>query len=157
MRKQPSQASRLRALTLSRSLPSGADLSVPFFSTARALSLSRGPRSPVVESLPRASLFSLSAPWASPVSSTLSALAVDGACALTHVAGFLGHDAHPHVQLPSYSPTYAPRTPLTLFRAASPSLALCPRRQPPPETHAFIPGHLARRRPLRASPSSAPR
>jgi hypothetical protein len=42
-----------------------------FFSTA--LSLSRGPVSPVVEPLPRASLFSLSAPWVSPVSSALSA------------------------------------------------------------------------------------
>jgi hypothetical protein len=38
-----------------------------------SLSLSRGPGPPVVESLPRASLFSLSAPWASPVSSALSA------------------------------------------------------------------------------------
>jgi hypothetical protein len=41
---------------------------------ARALlSLSRGPGSPVVEPLPRASLFSLSVTWASPVSSALSA------------------------------------------------------------------------------------
>jgi hypothetical protein len=41
------------------------------------LSLSRGPRSPVAEPLPRAPLSSLSAPWACPVSSAPSALAVD--------------------------------------------------------------------------------
>jgi hypothetical protein len=43
---------------LSRSLPSGADLSVPVSSPAPPpLSLSRGPGSPVAESLPRASPF----------------------------------------------------------------------------------------------------
>jgi hypothetical protein len=52
-------------------------------------------------------------------------------------------------------PTSAPRTPLNLFRAASPSLTLCPRHQSPPETHARVPGHPARWRPLQASPSSA--
>jgi hypothetical protein len=68
-----------------------------------------------------------------------------GACALAHVVGFLGHDALPRAQLPSYSPASAPRTPLTSLRSALPSLALCPRRQPPPETRARVPGHPARR------------
>jgi hypothetical protein len=35
------------------------------------------------------------------VSSAPSALAVTGACALAHVAGFLDHDARPRAQLPS--------------------------------------------------------
>jgi hypothetical protein len=150
-----------RALSLSLALcPVGLICRRPFFSTARALppslSLSRGPGSPVVEPLPRASLFSLSAPWASRVSS-LRASPWTGACALAHVVGFLGHDAHPRVQLPSYSPACAPRTPLTSFRTPSPSLVLCPRRQPPPETRVHVPDHPARRRLLQASPSSAPR
>jgi hypothetical protein len=46
-----------------------------FFSPA--LSLSHGPGSPVTELLPRAPLPSLSAPWACPISSAPSALAVD--------------------------------------------------------------------------------
>jgi hypothetical protein len=44
---------------------------------APSLSLSRGPRSPVVEPLPRVPLSSLSAPWAYPLSSVPSALVVD--------------------------------------------------------------------------------
>jgi hypothetical protein len=85
---KPSQVARPRRLTggkfpshvpsLSRSLPSGADLSaLVSFASAPSLSLSRGPRSPVVEPLPRAPLSSLFAPWACPVSSAPSALAVD--------------------------------------------------------------------------------
>jgi hypothetical protein len=42
-----------------------------------SLCLSRGPRSPVAESLPRAPLSSLSTPWACPISSAFSTLAVD--------------------------------------------------------------------------------
>ena len=45
---------------------------------------------------------------------------------------------------PFYSPGSAPRTPLASLRSTSPSLALCPRRQPPPETRARVPDHLAR-------------
>jgi hypothetical protein len=148
----------LSAPSFSHSLPLGADLSAPI-SFARALplslSLSRGPGSPVVEPLPHASPFlslhrgpvlsvppSSRSPWT-------------GACALAHVAGFLGHDACPRAQLSSYSPAGAPHTPLTSFRTLSPSLALYPRRQPPPETRARVPGHSARRRRLQASPSSA--
>jgi hypothetical protein len=48
-----------------------------FSSPARSLSLSRGPRSLVAEPLPRTPLSSLSAPWACPVSSAPSTLAVD--------------------------------------------------------------------------------
>jgi hypothetical protein len=68
---------------------------------APLLSLPRGPGSPFVESLPRASPFlslrrgpSLSVPPSPRPPWT-------GECALTHVAGFLGHDAHPRAQLPS--------------------------------------------------------
>jgi hypothetical protein len=52
-----------RALSLSRSLLAGADLSAPVALPAHVplLSLSRGPGSPGVEPLPRASLFSLCA------------------------------------------------------------------------------------------------
>jgi hypothetical protein len=91
---RPSQAARPRRLTggprlsaavplsrarsLSRSLPAGANLSAPvFFTRALPLSLSRGPGSPVAESLPHAPLSSLSAQWACPISSAPSALAVD--------------------------------------------------------------------------------
>jgi hypothetical protein len=47
------------------------------FARTLPLSLSRGPRSPVTEPLPRAPLSSLFASWACPVSSAPSALAVD--------------------------------------------------------------------------------
>jgi hypothetical protein len=53
-------------------------LSAPVsFTRSLPLSLSRGPGSPVAESLPRAPLSSLSAPWACPISSAPFALAVD--------------------------------------------------------------------------------
>jgi hypothetical protein len=78
-----------------------------------------------------------------------------GACSLAHVVWFLCHDACPRAQLSSYSPAGAPHTPLTSFRIPSPSLALCPRRQPPPETRARVPDHPARWSPRQASPSSA--
>jgi hypothetical protein len=90
-----------RAPSLSRSLPSWADLSAPvFFTRALPLSLSRGPGSPVTEPLPRASPFlSLRR---GPVMSVppSSLLPWTGECALAHVAGFHGHDARPRVQLP---------------------------------------------------------
>jgi hypothetical protein len=73
-----SGSSPSRAPSLSRSLPSGADLSTPVpFTCALPLSLSRGPRSPAAEPLPRAPLSSLFAPWACLVSSAFFALAVD--------------------------------------------------------------------------------
>jgi hypothetical protein len=46
------------------------------------------------------------------------------------------------------APPCAPHTPLASFCLAAPSLALCPRRQPPSETRARVLGHPARRRPL---------
>jgi hypothetical protein len=64
--------------SLSRSLPSGAELSAPVSSPVRPLpSLPRGPAIPDAEPLPHAPFLSLSAPWASPVSSALPAPAVD--------------------------------------------------------------------------------
>jgi hypothetical protein len=68
-----------RPLSLALSPPSGSSLSAPVTSPARSpsLSLSRGPGSPVIEPLPRASLFSLPAPWTNPASSAFLAPAVD--------------------------------------------------------------------------------
>jgi hypothetical protein len=73
-----SGSSPSHAPSLSRSLPAGANLSASvFFTRALPLSLSRGPGSQVAEPLPRVPLSSLSAPWACPVSSAPSTLAVD--------------------------------------------------------------------------------
>jgi hypothetical protein len=122
-----------------------------------SLSLSRGPALPVTELLPRASPFlslchgpslsvppSSSQPWTS-------------ACALAHVAGFLGHDAT-HVPSSLFRALPAPRThPSPHFAQLRPlscsAHAACRR----PETRARVPGHPARRRSPQASPSSAPR
>jgi hypothetical protein len=77
-----------------------------------------------------------------------------GECALAHVAGFLSHDAPTH-PAPFLEPRNACTRSPASFHAALPSLALCPRRQTPPETRACVPDHLAHRRPCQASPSSS--
>jgi hypothetical protein len=76
--------------------------------------------------------------------------------ALAHVAGILGHVALPTPQL-LFEPRPCPHALPASFHAVPPSLALCSRRQTSPETRARLPGHLARRRPRQATPSSAPR
>jgi hypothetical protein len=92
-----SGSSPSRAPSLSRSLPAGANLSaLVFFTHALPLSLSHGPGSPVAEPLPRSSLSSLSVPWAYPVSSAPSALAVD-LCVRTR--------AHRRISRPRRPPT----------------------------------------------------
>jgi hypothetical protein len=136
-----------RAPSLSRLLPSGADLSVPVFFTGAlplSLSLSRRPGSLVSSHCPRASPF-LSTPWACPVSSAPSALAVDQRVRSrtrrrisrprrppTHLAPFLE---------PRRWPTHTPRLislSFTLSRAlpSSPDIARDPRSRPSssPET-----------------------
>jgi hypothetical protein len=122
-----------------------------------SLSLSRGPGPLVTEPLPRTPLSSLSTSWACPVSSAPSALAMDRRMRtrarhrisrprrpLTRPAPFL----EPH-QCPAHTPRLISLS-FTLSRALpSPPAAT--------ETHARVPDHLARPRPLQASPSSAPR
>jgi hypothetical protein len=89
------------ALSLSRSLPSGADLSAPVSSPTRpsSLSASRAWFASCRAVAPRVP-FSFSTLWACPVRSPPPS-PWTGECALAHVAGFLGHDARPRAQLPS--------------------------------------------------------
>jgi hypothetical protein len=140
-----SGSSRSRAPSLALSLPSWTSLSAPVTSPALSpsLSLFRGPGSPALSRCARP-LFSL--------------CTVDLPCqfhlprarrgpARAHSRTSSGFSATTPAHAPS-SLFRAPRTPLTSFCTASPSLALCPRLQPPPETHARVPGHRARRIPL---------
>jgi hypothetical protein len=96
-----------------------------------ALSLSHGPEPPVVEPLPRASLFSLSAPWASPVSSTLSARRRG--------------PAHAHSRTSSG------------FSATTPAHAPNPLLIAPPVPHAHPSPHFAHPHPLSRSALAASR
>jgi hypothetical protein len=99
-----------RARSFSRSLPSGADLSVPVsFARAHLLSLClAGPVRQLPSHCPARPLFlslrrgpALSVPPSSCSSWT-------GACALAHFARFLGHDARPRAQLPFLEPRQCP-------------------------------------------------
>jgi hypothetical protein len=97
------------APSFSRSLTSGADISVPV-SFARSLSLcvSRGPGSPVPSRCPRASPF-LSLRRGPALSIPPSPLSPwTGECAHAHVTRFLGHDACPRAQLPFLEPRQCP-------------------------------------------------
>jgi hypothetical protein len=75
--------------------------------------------------------------------------------ALAHVTGILGHDARPRAPAPFLSPACVHTNSPASICTAPPSLALYSRRQTTPETRARLPGHLARRRPRQATPSSA--
>jgi hypothetical protein len=143
-----------RAPSLPRSLPSGASLSAPVFFPALPLSLSRGPGPLVAEPLPRTLLSPLSAPWTLPVS---SALAVDRRVR-TRACHRISRPRRPPTrpapfleprQCPAHTP-YLISCSFALSRALPTPLAAV--RDPCPRS-----GHLARRRPLQASPSSAPR
>jgi hypothetical protein len=141
----------VRALPLSLAAqwgrPVGASFLRPF-----ALSLSRGPSSPVPSRCPRTSPF-LSLRCGPAVSVPPSPLSPwTGECALAHVAGFLSHDARPRAQLPFLEPRQCPaHTPrltsldFTLFRVLPTPLAaardLLPRSRPSssPETTPSLP------------------
>jgi hypothetical protein len=143
--------------SLSRSLPSGAKLSVPVSSLALPSSLSAlwahfasrraiAPARSLSPSLRRGPPLSVP-PSPRPLWTSARALA--------HVAGILSHDTRPRAPAPFLSPTHARTHSPASFHAAPLSLALCPHRPTLPETRARLPGHLARRRPRQATPSSA--
>jgi hypothetical protein len=147
----------LSSLSLSRLLPSGAKLSAPVSSHAPLLSLLCGPVFLVVESLPRALVLSLSASWASPVSSTLPAPAVDQR-ARTRARRRNPQPRHPPTRPSSFlSPARARTHSPASFHAAPLLLALYPRCPTSSKTRVRLPSHPARRRPRQATPSSAPR
>jgi hypothetical protein len=129
---RPKPAHQAQSRTRPPPLTGGPRLSAPVsFTRSLSLSLSRGPGSPVPSRCPRASPF-LSLHRGPALSDPPSSCPPwTNACALAHVAEFLGHDACPRAQLSSYSRTGAPRTPLASFHTLSPSLALCPRRRRP--------------------------
>jgi hypothetical protein len=103
-------SSPARSLSLSLSARWGQPIGASCFPLrASLLPLPRGPGSPVAESLPHASLFTISVLWAFPVRSTLPALAVDqhvrthARCRIsrprrppTHLAPFLEPRQCPH-------------------------------------------------------------
>jgi hypothetical protein len=130
-------------------------------SSAPLPSLPRGPALPDTEPLPpRAHSLSLSL--------SLSLCAVGLRCQLRPPRARRG-PARTHSRTsPESSATMNPTRPSSLFeprprphslpasfRTVSPSLALCSCRQTSPETCVRLPGHLARRRPRQATPSSA--
>jgi hypothetical protein len=144
--------------SLSRSLPSGAKLSALISSPVHPSSLSAlqarfTSRRAVAPTRPS----SLSAPWASPVSSALPAPTVDQR-ACTHARRRNPQPRCPPTRPSSFfSPTHSRTHSPASFHTAPLPLALCPRRPTSPETHARLPGHLARRRPHQVTPSFAPR
>jgi hypothetical protein len=106
---------------------------------ALPLSLYRRPRPPVVESLPQASLFSLFAPWASPISSALSARRRGPARAHSRTS-------------PGFSATTPTHAPSSLYRAL-----LVPHAHPSPyfaHPHPLSCSVLAASRHWRPAPAS---
>jgi hypothetical protein len=137
-----------------------------FFTLALPLSLSRGPRSPVAELLPRVPLFlSLSTPWTLLVSSAPSALAVDRRVRTrahhrisrprrppTHPAPFL----EPR-QCPAHAPCLTSHS-FTLFRAlpTPPAAAGDPRPRSRPSSSPETAPSLPELRPEVRHPSPCP-
>jgi hypothetical protein len=116
-----------------------------------------GPLRQAPSGYPRAPTLPLAAPWDPPVSSAFPAPTVD-------------QHTRTRARSPSNSatlPAHAAQLLLSTARArthfpipfciVSLSLALCPRCSASPETRARHAGHLARRRPRQATPSSASR
>ena len=179
-RKQPSRPTKPSQAARPRRLTGGPRLSAAVLPRARPPSLARCPVGPTCRRQFPSPVRSLSLYLAGPVR---QCRAVAPACPLfsLYVVGLPCQIRHPRAHrgparahsrtLPNFSattPDHAPSSlfrappvphahPLTSFRTPSPSLTLCPRRQPPPETRARVPGLPARRRPLQASLSSTPR
>jgi hypothetical protein len=140
--------------SVSRSLPSGAELSAPVpFAPAPLFPLclvgplcqmpSRCPALPCQLRPPLSAPPSPRPPWTSERT-------------LTHVAGILGHVALPTPQL-LFEPRPCPHSIPASFHVVPLPLALCSRRQTSPKTRACLSDHLARRRPRQATPSFVPR
>jgi hypothetical protein len=140
------------ALSLSRSVPSGADLPAPVSSPARPSSLClTGPVRQLPSRCPARPLFFLCVVG---LPCQLRPPRTRRGPASAHLRTSSGFSATTPAHVPN-SLLRAPRSPLASFRIASPSLVLCPRRQPPPETRARVPDRPGRRRLRQASPSSA--
>jgi hypothetical protein len=152
--------------SLFRPQPRGTDLSAPVSCTrAFPLSLSRGPGSPVVEPLPRASLFSLSAPWASPVTSAPFTLTVDQPVR-THARHRISRPRRPPTrpapfleprQCPALAPCLISHT-LALSRAlpSPPAASGDPRLRPRPSSSPESAPSLPELRPEVRHPSPCP-
>jgi hypothetical protein len=126
-----SGSSPSRAPSLSRSLPSGADLSAPSFSPPRALSLSHGPGSLVAELLPRAPLF-------------FSLCAVGLPCQFRPLHARRGPARAHSRTAPDFSSTMPAHAPSSLLRA-------------PPVPHAHPSPYFAQLHPLSRSAHAASR
>jgi hypothetical protein len=155
---------RARPPSLAR-CPVGPTCRRQFPSPVRSLSVSRA-RFASAEPLPPRILFSLSqrhGPALSVPPSPLSSWT--GECALTHVAGFLGHDARPRAQLPFLEPRPCPvHTPrlislsFTLSRAlpTPPAAAGDPRPRSQPSSSSKTVPSLPELHPEVRHPSSCP-
>jgi hypothetical protein len=149
-------SSPARPLSLAR-CPVGSGCRCRFLCPRAPLpSLSLGPSSQVAEPLPRAPHLSLCAVG---LPCQLRPPRARHRPASAHSRTSPGSSAMSLCPRPSsfLSPTHARTHSLASFHAVPPSLALYSRRQTLPETRACLPGHLARRRPRQATPSSAPR
>jgi hypothetical protein len=137
----------LALFSLSRSLPSGAELSAPVpFAHAPLFTLClTGPLCQVPSRYPRALVLSLS--LREGLHCQLGPPRARRGPARAHSRQSPESSATtpaPHAPAPFFSPARAHTHSPASFRTAPPSLALCSRRHTSLETHARLPSHLAR-------------